>query len=108
QPLDPSAFAEIEKRCARAITVVPAASSWSAPTLACLIRRVESEWREVARRDGWYAALHYHVVNHPRYQRILHYRQRCHDEWLRVRPISLPSFSEWLVSADAYCVARNA
>jgi hypothetical protein len=52
--------------------------------------------------------LRYHVSNHLRCQRLLHYRQRCHDEWLRVRPTSLPSFPAWLASADAYCVARNA
>jgi hypothetical protein len=106
QPIDPAVAAEIGKRSPDAIGVV-AATFWSASTLARLIRRVESRWRETARRDGWHAALRYHVVNHPRYQRLLHYRQRCHDEWLRVRPISFPSFPAWLASADAYCVGRN-
>jgi hypothetical protein len=108
QPLEPAVVAEIENRCPGAISVIPGECSSSASTLARLIRRVESDWRETARREGWHAALRYHVVNHPRYQRLLHYRQRCHDEWLRVRPISLPSFPAWLASADAYCVARNA
>ena len=107
QPLDPAVVAEIENRCPGAISVIPAECSWSAPVLARLIRRVESDWRETALREGWHAALRYHVANHPRYQRLLHYRQRCHDEWLRVRPISLPSFPAWLASADAYCVART-
>jgi hypothetical protein len=107
QPLDPAVVAEIENRCPGAISVIPAECFSSAPSLARLIRRVESDWRETALREGWHAALPYHVVNHPRYQRLLHYRQRCQDEWLRVRPIALPSFPAWLASADAYCVARN-
>jgi hypothetical protein len=108
QPIDPIVFAEIEKRSPSAIEVISAASPWGAPSFARLIRLVESEWREAARREGWCAALRYHVANHPRYQRLLHYRQRCHDEWLRVRPISLPSFPEWLAAADAYCVRQTA
>jgi hypothetical protein len=107
QPIDTDVAAEIGKRCPDAIGEATATCSWSAATLARLIRRVESDWRETARREGWHAALRYHVVNHPRYQRLLHYRQRCHDEWLRVRPISFPSFAVWLASADAYCVARQ-
>ena len=70
---------EIEDRCRCAISVVPAECSWSASTLSRLIRGVASDWRETARREGWHAALRYHVANHPRYQRLLHYRQRCHD-----------------------------
>jgi hypothetical protein len=108
QPIDPEVAAEIGKRSPDAIGVTAAMSFWSAPTLARLIRSVETDWRQTARREGWHAALRYHVLNHPRYQRPLHYRQRCHDEWLRVRPISLPLFPAWLASADAYCVARNA
>jgi hypothetical protein len=107
QPLDPAVAAEIENRCPGAITVIPAECPWSARTLARLIRRAESHWRKTARREGWHTALRYYVANHPRYQRLLHYRQRCHDEWLRIRPISFPSFSAWLGSADAYCVART-
>jgi len=107
QMLDPAVVAEIENRCPRANTAVPVGSPWRAATLARLIRQVDSEWREVARQERWYPALRYHVVNHPRYQRLLHYRQRCHDEWLRVRPISFPAFHAWLASADAYCVART-
>jgi hypothetical protein len=107
QPLDPAVIAEIENRCPGAVSVIPTECCWSAPTLVRLIRRVESRWREAAQREAWHAALRYHIVNHPRYQRVLHYRQRCHDEWLRVRPISLPSFPAWLASADAYCVART-
>ncbi|MBV8844240.1 MAG: hypothetical protein JO307_15645 [Bryobacterales bacterium] len=108
QPIDPAVAAEIGKRSPDAIGVIAATSLWSEPTLARLIRRVESNWCETARREGWHVALRYHVLNHPRYQRLLHYRQRYHDEWLRVRPISFPSFPAWLASADAYCVARNA
>jgi hypothetical protein len=108
QPIDPAVAAEIDKRSPDAIGITSAILVWSAPILSRLIRRVETNWRETARREGWHAALRYHVVNHPRYQRVLHYRQRCHDEWLRVRPISVPSFPAWLASADAYCVARIA
>jgi hypothetical protein len=107
-PVEPIVLAEMEKRCPAAIDVLPAEFLWRAPILSRLIRCVDSEWREAARREGWYAALRYHISNHPRYQRLLHYRQRCHDEWLRVRPISPPSFPAWLASADGYCITRSA
>jgi hypothetical protein len=56
QPLDPSVVAEIENCCPKANTAVPVASPRLAPTLARLIRHVESEWREVARQERWYPA----------------------------------------------------
>jgi hypothetical protein len=108
QPIDPVALAEIERRSPAAIDVIPVGLMWRTPALSRLIRRVDSEWRETPRREGWFAALRYHVSNHPKYQRLVHYRQRCHDEWLRVRPISLPSFPAWLASADAYFITRSA
>jgi hypothetical protein len=107
QPLDPIVFAEVEKRCPIAIPVMRVDSFWRTPMLWRRIRRVDSEWRATAQQEGWYATLRYQVANHPRYQRFLHYRQRCHDEWLRVQPISVPSFPVWLASADAYCVAKS-
>lgn len=73
-----------------------------------LIRFGESNWRAKARSEGWYAALRYEVVHHPRHQRLIHYNQRCHDEWSQARPRYYPSFSKWLVAADGYCVVRRA
>ena len=56
QPLDPAVVAEIENRCPKTNTAVPVAWPWRAPTLARLIRQVESQWREVARQERWYSA----------------------------------------------------
>src|SRR5215472_4871883 len=61
QPIDPVALAVIERRCPAAIDVIPVGLLWRAPALSRLIRRVDSEWRETARRERWYAALRYHV-----------------------------------------------
>jgi len=108
QRIDPTVFTEIKKHCRAIVEVITAESLWRAPILSRLIRRVDLEWRETARQGCWCAALRYHVTNHPRYQRLLHYRQRCHDEWLTARPISFLPFPAWLACADAYCVARNA
>jgi hypothetical protein len=107
QPVGATVLAEIEKRCPSAMDVAAAGLLWHEPVLWRLIRRFERESRETARREGWYAALRYYVANHPRYQRLAHYRQRCHDEWLSIRPISLPSFPQWLALADAYCVPQH-
>jgi hypothetical protein len=77
---------------------------WGRVLFFRLIRDGESAWRKMARAENWYAALRYHVGHHPRYQRLIHYRERCHDEWLRVRPISFPAFQTWLTAADGYTV----
>lgn len=105
-PLDAAVWTEIQDRCPSLMAILPADSPWRAPLLWRLIRVGESEWRLVSRREGWYAAFRYGVAHHPRYHRLLHYRQRCHDEWLTVRPISFPSFPVWLAAADAYYVER--
>jgi hypothetical protein len=106
QPLDAAVWTELRDRCPSLTAILSPESPWHAPLLSRLIRAGESDWRSVSRREGWYSALRYCVAHHPRYQRFVHYRQRCHDEWLTVRPISLPSFPVWLASADAYCVER--
>jgi hypothetical protein len=78
---------------------------WNKSLFGRLVRFGEADWRTVARAERWDAALRYQVFHHPRYHRILHYNQRCHDEWLQVRPHSYPSFAEWLCEADEYVVA---
>ena len=80
--------------------------TWRPSLFLRLIRCGESEYRRLAREEKWFAALRYRVVHHPRYHRLIHYRQRCHDEWPDVRPISLPAFSAWLAAADAYAIRR--
>jgi hypothetical protein len=72
-----------------------------------LVRAGEAEWRRSAREEGWYSALRYHVVHHPRYHRLVHYNQRCCAEWEHARPISYPCFREWLAAADEYCLAQH-
>jgi hypothetical protein len=81
---------------------------WTKSLFFGLVRTGEAEWRQLARDEEWYAALRYQVVHHPRYHRLVHYNQLCGVEWERSRPISYPSFDEWLRAADAYCLRRPA
>jgi hypothetical protein len=104
QALDRTLTTEVEKRCSTLLAVLSGERAWTSSLFWRLIRQGESEWRKTARAEGWYSALHYHVAHHPRYQRLKHYRQRCHDEWLTVRLSSLPPLPAWLSAADAYCV----
>jgi hypothetical protein len=106
QRLDPAVFNEVRNRCPTLED--PGELQWGPVLFLRLIRNGESECRKKARAENWSAALRYHVAHHLRYQRLLHYRQRCHDEWLRVRPISLPPFRAWLAAADAYTVRPTA
>jgi hypothetical protein len=73
-----------------------------------LVRLGEAFWRSAARAETWYSALRYHVNQHPRYHRLVHYNQRCHDEWGRVHPIRYPTFPEWLRAADEYILPQKA
>jgi hypothetical protein len=107
QPLDDTVLNELRKRCPRILAASSPDFLWVPSLFSRLVRFEESPWPTAARAEGWYAALRYHVVHHPRYQRLIHYQQRCHDEWLRVRPISYPSFPDWLSAADAYCIEQS-
>jgi hypothetical protein len=106
QPLEESVLTELRTR----YPSLPSGSDavWAPPLFSRLVRFGESSWRVTARAEGWYAALRYHVVHHPRYQRLIHYWQRCHDEWSQARPKSSPPFSDWLATADAYSIGRKA
>jgi hypothetical protein len=99
---------ELRDRCPCLLPASGLGPLWIRSLFSSLIRFGESNWRGAARSEGWYAALRYEVLHHPRYQRLIHYNQRCHDEWSQVRPKSYPSFSEWLGDADSYCVVRSA
>ncbi|MCZ2074182.1 MAG: hypothetical protein LC130_04180 [Bryobacterales bacterium] len=106
QKLDPAVLSEVKRQCPGIVATEDI--RWNPGTFRHLIRQAESEFRDMARAEEWYPALRYHVCNHPRYHRLLHFRQRCHDEWLTVRPISLPSFRAWLMAADAYVIRPDA
>jgi hypothetical protein len=107
QPLDTEVLAEVQNRCPGLVSILSGESVWRTSLVIRLIRHGESQWRATARAEGWYAALRYHVAHHPRYQRLIHYRERCHDEWLRIHAISSPSFPAWLAAADAYCLGSS-
>ena len=108
QPLHEAVSNELRDRCPGLLPASGLGPLWIRSLFSSLIRFGESNWRGAARSEGWYAALRYEVVHHPRYQRLIHYNQRCHDEWSQARPKSYPSFSEWLAAADGYCVVRSA
>ena len=108
QPLREAVFAELQTRCPGFPPPSYADAIWAPPLFSRLLRLGESNWRVRAQAEGWYAALRYHVVHHPRYQRLVHYNQRCHDEWSQALPNFYPSFVDWLSAADAYCVGRHA
>ena len=99
---------ELRDRCPCLLPASGLGPLWIRSLFSSLIRFGESNWRSAAQSEGWYAALRYEILHHPRYQRLIHYNQRCHDEWSLVRPKSYPSFSEWLGNADSYCVVRSA
>jgi hypothetical protein len=80
---------------------------WTPSMFPRLVRSGEAVWRELARQEGWYAALRYRVTHHPRYHRLVHYNQWCCDEWAQARPRSYPSIDEWLAASDLYCLARR-
>jgi hypothetical protein len=108
QPLDGAVMTELQSRCPGLLPASGVGARWVPPLFSHLLCQGESTWRSSARSEGWYAALRYAVVHHPRYQRLIHYNRRCHDEWSRTFPLSYPSFAEWLATADAYCTGRHA
>jgi len=107
QPLKELVLAELRRRCPGFPSGPYSDAVWTPPMFSRLLRLGESNWRARARAERWYAALRYHVVHHPRYQRLVHYNQRCHDEWAQALPNFYPSFADWLSAADAYCTGRH-
>ena len=108
QCLDEGVSAELRRRCPSLLTASGIGPTWAPSLFTRLVRFGDFSLRSSARSEGWYPALRYAVVHHPRYQRLIHYNQRCHDEWSRTRPRSYPSFADWLATADAYCTGRRA
>jgi hypothetical protein len=104
RPIERIALNELRGRCPSFLPGSCAEPVWQQSSFFRLVRIGEAEWCTVARTEKWYAALRYHLIHHPRYHRFIHYNQRCHDEWMRVRPTSYPSFAEWLCAADDYSV----
>jgi hypothetical protein len=105
RPLDDAVLGEVRSRCPGLVAASGPTPNWRASLFLRLIRFQDAGWRAKARAEGWYAALRYHVIHHPRYHRLEHYRQRCLDERLQVPRVPSPSFTEWLAAADAYFVA---
>jgi hypothetical protein len=108
KPLHEAVTNELRDRCPGLLAVSGPGPLWIRSLFSGLIRFCESNWRGAARSEGWYAALRYELVHHPRYQRLIHYNHRCHDEWSQAGPKYYPSFSEWLTAADGYCVVQSA
>ncbi|MGH9632608.1 MAG: hypothetical protein ACRD7E_30240, partial [Bryobacteraceae bacterium] len=106
--LEDPVLSELRARCPTFLADVQGAPLWQDTMFFRLVRHGEAFWRSAARAEMWYSALHYHVTQHPRYHRLVHYNQRCHDEWGRVHPISYPSFPEWLRAADEYTLPQKA
>jgi hypothetical protein len=97
-------MSELRRRYPDVVAASSSAPKWDMPFLFRLARFGDAHWRATAREQGWISALRYQVRHHPRYQRLIHYRERCRDLWSQSRPISYPQFAEWLAAADAYCV----
>ena len=106
QPLTAAVLTELSSKCPTNFASCFEAR-WARSMFYRLARLGDSKWRAVARSEGWYSALRYRVVHHPRYQRLIHYNQRCHDEWSLARPNAFPSFAEWLEAADSYHACRT-
>ena len=105
--LENEVLSELRTRCPGFLTAFEGAPLWQVPMFFRLVRFGDAGWRSAARAENWYSALRYHVTHHPRHHRVIHYNQRCHDEWGRVHPIRFPSFSEWLNAADEYALPQN-
>ena len=105
ETLDEPVLKELRCRYPSFLTTSYPERLWHGSLFFRIARFGETEWRATAHAEKWYTALRYHLIHHPRYHRLLHYNQRCHDEWLTIRPASYPSFAEWLCAADEYFVA---
>ena len=108
QPLDQAVTTELRFRCPGSLPASGVGPPWVRSLFSRILRLGDSTWRGTAKSEGWYAALRYAVVHHPRYQRLIHYNQRCHDEWSQAGPTIYPGFADWLSAADAYCASRKA
>jgi hypothetical protein len=102
--LTESVMCELRRRCPNLVEAAHLAPKWDMPFLFRLVRFGDAHWCATAREQGWIPALRFQVRHHPRYQRLIHYRERCRDLWSQSLPISYPPFTEWLAAADAYCV----
>ena len=108
QPLQEAILTELRARCIDFPPSPGLGPRWTRSLFISILRLGESSWRGTARSEGWYPALRYEVVNHPRYQRLIHYNQHCHDGWSQTLLQPCPTFSEWREAADRYCVVRSA
>lgn len=106
--LEDPVLSELRTRCPSFLADFQGAALWQDSMFFRLVRLGEAFWRNAARAETWYSALRYHVTQHPRYHRLVHYNQRCHDEWGRVHPIRYPTFPEWLRAADEYILPQKA
>ena len=105
-PIEEVVLTELVNRCP-ALLPVCLEAPWGSTLFYRIIRIAESSLRSQAKSEGWYSLLRYQVVHHPRYHRLIHFNQRCHDEWLRSRPNCYPTFSNWLSASDEYYVGRK-
>jgi hypothetical protein len=102
RPLEDRILSELRTRCPSFLAAFDCVLLWRVSMFYRLIRLGDAACSSAARAEKWYSALHYHVIHHPRYHRLIHYNQRCHDDWSRVQPICYPSFPAWLRAADEY------
>ena len=107
RPLEDHILSELRARCPSFLADVDCGPLWRESMFFRLIRLGDAAWCSAARAEKWYSALHYDITHHPRYHRLIHYNQRCHDEWDRVHPICYPSFPEWLRAADEYFLPQD-
>jgi hypothetical protein len=102
--LSESVMNELRQRFPGLFSASHPAPKWGLAVFLRLVRLGGADWRKIAREEGWISALRYQVRHHPRYHRLIHYRERCRDVWSQSRPVSFPSFAEWLAAADAYYI----
>jgi hypothetical protein len=96
---------EVNRRYPGFFTASRPAPTWRMALLVRLVRSGDARWRVTARQQSWMPTLRYQVLHHPRYRRLIHYRERCRDLWSRTHPNSYPTFTEWLAAADPCYVA---
>jgi hypothetical protein len=103
-PVNDLVMSELRRRHPGSSAPSRPAPTWGMALFLRLVRDGDARWRAVARQEGWMPALRYCVLHHPRYRRLIHYRERCRDLWSQTRPDPYLTFAEWLAAADAYYV----
>ncbi|HEV2616631.1 MAG TPA: hypothetical protein VGU63_08500 [Candidatus Acidoferrales bacterium] len=94
-------LADLKKRCPGFIEHEQASRD---PKLMAfrLLEWIHTQRFGYARRQGWFDALTFYGVRHPRSESAWAYWEHCENEWERKPPVSLPTFEKWWSAAQGW------